>query len=278
MLISLENHQLIKISGPDSAKYLQGQLTCDVNKLELNTSTLMAHCDAKGKVMSLSRLYRQEENCFYVLVRKNILEVSLSHLKKYAVFSKVEFEVLDWQIVGAIDEQIEITCDENSLLINVADNRQILCAEHIHLQNLEMNFKLWDLADIKAGIPILSKENVDEFIPQALNLQAIGDTISFKKGCYIGQEIIARAKYRGINKRAMFVFSAKTSEIPEVGGGIEIQLENGWRKTGAILAVVQDNETLWLEVVLNKTEEQSCYRLQNSEIQLIPYSLPYELS
>lgn len=277
MLISLENHQLIKISGPDSAKYLQGQLTCDVKKLALNTSTLMAHCDAKGKVMSLCHLYRQAEDIFYVLVRKEILESCLNHLKKYAVFSKVEFTLLDWQIVGSINEIIEPSAD-NALLMNLPDGRQVLCAEQLSFSNVKRDYQYWDLADIKAGIPILMQPNVDQFIPQALNLQAIEDCISFTKGCYIGQETIARAKYRGINKRAMFVFTALTNEPVEIGGSIEMQLENGWRKTGTILAAVQDGEQLWLEVVLNKTEEQPCYRLQNSEIQLMPYSLPYELS
>ena len=277
MLISLENHQLIKISGPDSAKYLQGQLTCDVKKLALNTSTLMAHCDAKGKVMSLCRLYRQAEDIFYVLVRKEILESCLNHLKKYAVFSKVEFAVLDWQIVGSINEIIEPSVD-NALLMNLPDRRQVLCAEQLSFSNVKRDYQYWDLADIKAGIPILMQPNVDQFIPQALNLQAIEDCISFTKGCYIGQETIARAKYRGINKRAMFVFSAATNEPVEIGGSIEMQLENGWRKTGTILAAVQDDEQLWLEVILNKSEEQPCYRLLNVEVPLMPHSLPYELS
>ncbi len=78
-----------------------------------------------------------------------------------------------------------------------------------------MNFngdeKIWEVADIQAGLPNLSPQTQNEFIPQALNLQAIEQAISFTKGCYIGQETVARAKYRGANKRAMFILKLKLS-------------------------------------------------------------------
>ena len=71
--------------------------------------------------------------------------------------------------------------------------------------------KIWEVADIQAGLPNLSPQTQNEFIPQALNLQAIEQAISFTKGCYIGQETVARAKYRGANKRAMFILKRKPS-------------------------------------------------------------------
>ena len=85
-------------------------------------------------------------------------------------------------------------------------------------------------ADIQAGLPSLSAETQNEFIPQALNLQAIEQAISFTKGCYIGQETVARAKYRGANKRAMYVLSGETTVTPKIGSEIEMQLETAWRK------------------------------------------------
>ena len=71
--------------------------------------------------------------------------------------------------------------------------------------------KIWEVADIQAGLPNLSPQTQNEFIPQALNLQAVEQAISFTKGCYIGQETVARAKYRGANKRAMFILKRKLS-------------------------------------------------------------------
>ena len=76
------------------------------------------------------------------------------------------------------------------------------------------------------------RKRKNEFIPQALNLQAIEQAISFTKGCYIGQETVARAKYRGANKRGMYVLSGETL-LHEIGSEIEMQLETAWRKTGS---------------------------------------------
>ena len=240
--ISLNHYDLVEVAGVDAEKYLQGQLTCDVVNLAADASTLTAHCDPKGKMNSLFRLIKLSAEQFLILMPKTLL-APLDHLKKYAVFSKVTFQVLDWQIVGLIGEkcgrihaQIELDIDENrTILINPTP--------------LDVTFngdeKQWFCADIQAGLPSLSAETQNEFIPQALNLQAIEQAISFTKGCYIGQETVARAKYRGANKRAMYVLSGETTVTPKIGSEIEMQLETAWRKTGTIVSAVNFDGVLW---------------------------------
>ena len=123
--ISLNHYDLVEVAGVDAEKYLQGQLTCDVVHLAAGASTLTAHCDPKGKMNSLFRLIKLSAEQFLILMPKALL-APLDHLKKYAVFSKVTFQVLDWQIVGLIGEkcgrihaQIELDIDENrAILIN----------------------------------------------------------------------------------------------------------------------------------------------------------------
>ncbi|MDQ6588843.1 MAG: folate-binding protein, partial [Haemophilus parainfluenzae] len=97
--ISLNHYDLVEVAGVDAEKYLQGQLTCDVVHLAAGASTLTAHCDPKGKMNSLFRLIKLSAEQFLILMPKALL-APLDHLKKYAVFSKVTFQVLDWQIVG----------------------------------------------------------------------------------------------------------------------------------------------------------------------------------
>ena len=101
IICPLEHYTLIEIAGTDAEKYLQGQLTCDVTKLAGGESTLTAHCDPKGKMSALFRLIRQDEQTFYMLLKSALLPSALDQLKKYAVFSKVTFTLLDWQILGA---------------------------------------------------------------------------------------------------------------------------------------------------------------------------------
>ncbi|QLB12274.1 hypothetical protein EV697_104125 [Bisgaardia hudsonensis] len=283
MFIQLEQYSLISISGEDAQKYLQGQLTTDVNKLVIGSSTLTAHCDPKGKVNSLFRLYKVGEQQFYVVIRKNLIPFALTQLKKYAVFSKVTFNELNWQLIGIVannQDDLNHKCGQISanFTIEIGDNRAILVSEQILTIEFEQDFIYWDKLDIQAGLPIFSVEAQNEFIPQALNLQVIEEAISFQKGCYIGQEIVARAKYRGINKRAMFVFSAITTEQPQIGTEIEMQLESGWRKTGFILNTVNFDGVLWLQVVMNnQLENNMVFRLAESHKELTGVTLPYEL-
>ena len=145
--ISLNHYDLVEVAGVDAEKYLQGQLTCDVMHLAAGASTLTAHCDPKGKMNSLFRLIKLSSEQFLILMPKNLF-TPLEHLKKYAVFSKVTFQVLDWQIVGLIGEkcgriQAQITLD-------IDDNRAIL----INPTPLDVTFngdeKQWLCADIQA--------------------------------------------------------------------------------------------------------------------------------
>ena len=117
-----------------------------------------------------------------------------------------------------------------------------------------------------------------EFIPQALNLQCLEQAISFHKGCYIGQETVARAKYRGANKRAMYALKAQTDGTAEIGSELEMQLESGWRKTGVILNAVNVNGELWLQAVMNNQLEDSVkFRLPENGTALEIFPLPYSL-
>ncbi|ACA31957.1 CAF17-like 4Fe-4S cluster assembly/insertion protein YgfZ [Histophilus somni] len=275
MLINLKQYGLIYVEGVDAEKFLQGQLTCDVTKLAIGQSTLTAHCDPKGKVNSLFRLIRHAEQQFYLLIRQDLLNHGLAQLKKYAVFSQVTFSEKNWTIVGMLDQDLK-ECGAISPQIRIdLGNRQILCWEQKMSLEYTQDTQYWDYLDMQQGFPILTIIGQGEFIPQALNLQEIEQAISFQKGCYIGQETIARAKYRGINKRAMYLLQAKTAALVEIGTEIEMQLEHAWRKTGCILSAVNLNGILYLQVVMsNQLEENQRFRLpvDESELEILPLS------
>ncbi|MFQ1022960.1 YgfZ/GcvT domain-containing protein [Avibacterium paragallinarum] len=277
-IINLSQYRVISVQGVDAEKFLQGQLTCDVNGLADGQSTLTAHCDPKGKMSSVFRLLRENAEQFYLIIRHALLPSALDNLKKYAVFSKVAFEAQDWQVFGILDKQ---KCGAISADFCL-EIEQSACAMLLNKTAQQIDFTgeiaQWEQAIMQAGYPILSPESQNEFIPQALNLQCIEQAISFQKGCYIGQETVARAKYRGINKRAMFLFNAQTNTPVQLGSEIEMQLENGWRKTGFILSAVHFDDILWLQVVLNNNfEPNTQFRLAGSETLLNAVPLPYGL-
>lgn len=270
MICHLKQFALIQIEGGDAEKFLQGQLTCDVEKLTEGESTLTAHCDAKGKVNAIFRLIRTEPQCFYALVKKSIASNALEELKKYSVFSNVHFTLLDWDIVGLVGEKINDICSEVPAQIRVQIPTKQPRVILLNPTSLDLTDNVvsdvWELLDIQDGIPNLAPQTQNEFIPQALNLQDIEQAISFQKGCYIGQETVARAKYRGINKRATFTLVGESIELPpQIGTEIEMSVEGKWRKTGTILNQARLDNVLWLQVVLNTPiEEGTEFRLSEN--------------
>ena len=275
--ISLTQYQLIEAHGADAEKYLQGQLTTDVVRLASGATTLTAHCDSKGKMNAIYRLFKVSSEQFFLIIKKDLLPSGLDALKKYAVFSKVSFDLRDWQIIGVIGEKCGKITPHFSWEIDGL--RSILLNETELPVNFNGDARIWDVADIQAGLPNLSPQTQNEFIPQALNLQVIEQAISFTKGCYIGQETVARAKYRGANKRAMFVFKAQTQQEVEIGSEIEMQIESNWRKTGTITSAVNLEAVLWLQVVMNNDiDSEQQFRLPNSEILLDRVQLPYSIT
>lgn len=275
--IRLDQYQLIEAHGADAEKYLQGQLTADLIALPSGANTLAAHCDPKGKMNAIFRLLKVDSEQFFLLIKKDLLPSALDALKKYAVFSKISFDLRDWQIVGLIGKKCGKI--EPRFTLEIDEQRAILLNESVLPINFNADEKIWESADIQAGLPNLSAATQNLFIPQALNLQAIEQAVSFTKGCYIGQETVARAKYRGANKRAMFILKGKTQTLPAIGDEIEMRLESNWRKTGSIINAVNLDGLLWLLVVLNNDiDPTQVFRLAQDETALAVQPLPYALN
>ena len=275
--IRLDQYQLIEAHGADAEKYLQGQLTADLIALPSGANTLAAHRDPKGKMNAIFRLLKVDSEQFFLLIKKDLLPSALDALKKYAVFSKISFDLRDWQIVGLIGKKCGKI--EPRFTLEIDEQRAILLNESALPINFNADEKIWESADIQAGLPNLSAATQNLFIPQALNLQAIEQAVSFTKGCYIGQETVARAKYRGANKRAMFILKGKTQTLPAIGDEIEMRLESNWRKTGSIINAVNLDGQLWLLVVLNNDiDPTQVFRLAQDETALSVQPLPYALN
>ncbi|MDP8078683.1 CAF17-like 4Fe-4S cluster assembly/insertion protein YgfZ [Phocoenobacter skyensis] len=278
-MIYLKQYKVIEIEGIDGEKFLQGQLTCDIAKLDVGKQTLTAHCDPKGKISGLFRLYRVSEHTFWVIIHQSLLPEALEQLKKYAIFSKVTFTEKTMFIYGVINTEnfAKIAQNHTACTLEEKTPRHMILSEQP--LEAEENSEQWELLDIQNGVPILLQQNRLTFIPQALNLQCIEQAISFKKGCYIGQEMVARAKYRGANKRAMFTLvgtASSTTELPEIGTAVEMQLGENWRATGTILQGIIVENQLWIQAVLNKDiDSETLFRVNGVELTLFPQ--PYLL-
>ncbi|MCG7780706.1 tRNA-modifying protein YgfZ [Lelliottia amnigena] len=304
-LISLDDWALATISGADSEKYLQGQVTADVAQLGEHQHLLVAHCDPKGKMWSNLRLFRRQDG-FAVIERRSLRDAQLTELKKYAVFSKVTIVADDenvllgvagFQARAALKTLFSELPDADKPLINdgatsllwfeYPEERFLLVTDVATAERVtealrgeaQFNNSLqWLALNIEAGLPIIDAANSAQFIPQATNIQALGG-ISFKKGCYTGQEMVARAKFRGANKRALWYLAGNASRVPEAGEDLELKMGENWRRTGTVLAAVQlDDGRVLVQVVMNNDmEADSVFRVRDDantlSIQPLPYSL-----
>lgn len=305
-LISLDDWALVTLAGADRVKYLQGQVTADIDALPTDQHVLCAHCDAKGKMWSNLRLFYRGEGLAFI-ERRSVLESQLSELKKYAVFSKVAITAQsDAVLLGVAGAQAkdalaqifaelpnaehpviqQDTCTllhfslpaERFLLVTDTEQAQQIVEKLADRAKLN-NSKQWLALDIEAGFPIIDTDNSAQFIPQATNIQALNG-ISFSKGCYTGQEMVARAKYRGANKRALYWLAGNAHRVPAAGEDLEWQLGENWRRTGTVLAAVQLSDgTVWVQAVLNNDlASDSVLRVRDDvesvlSIQPLPYSL-----
>lgn len=273
----LSNYQALHIHGSDAVKFLQGQLTCDVQKLAINASTLAANCDAKGKVHSIFQLYKASDESLFALMPQESLASTLAHLQKYAIFSSVAFTPATGVLLGTLNGE---PMAQSTATFDFLNGIRVFFFNQENTPTVDAteNATEWQIALLKNGIPQLTEATQDQFLPQALNLQEIGDCVSFTKGCYIGQEGVARAKYRGANKRAMFVFCAET-ECTEISGlQLLQQLDSGERPTGTVLMAIIHDRKLWIQAVLNEespTESTIFANLNGTKLPLKLHPLPY---
>lgn len=282
----LDDITVIRLEGPDAVKYLNGQVTCDVMALTPGQSILGAHCTPKGKVLAVFRLFRREQDLL-LIYKKELTEIQLAELKKYAVFSKVtitdvsdQFDVFGIAGTGT-DAWLATGPGADNIQCQINPDRWLILSEKqqpLELKLPECPATDWRGLDILDGLPQFGKNVQAEFIPQAFNLQALHG-ISFTKGCYTGQEIVARAKYRGTNNRALFILKGTSGQPVNTNTVIERQIGEQWRVSGTILDVWQKQDQVLLSIILaSDTQPDSRFRVENDQdttFTLVP--LPYTL-
>ncbi|MDX1512615.1 MAG: folate-binding protein [Gammaproteobacteria bacterium] len=221
---------LVSVSGEDAKSFLQGQLSCDMNRLDPGRSLPGAWCSPKGRVLTVLQVVSRGE-AILLQMQRDRLEETLSRLGLYVLRARVRLENASGRFV-----RIGLCGEDAAALLGAAFGDPPVEADAVvegggatmlRLRGPGPRFEVlfedvdaardfwsratqtmtpvgaesWDLLDILAGVP--TAITADEYLPQMLNLDQIG-AVSFTKGCYVGQEIIARAQHLGRVKRRMF--------------------------------------------------------------------------
>lgn len=299
MLANLSHMGLIKVVGEQGRSFIHGQVTTDISSLAANQWRWGAHCDPKGKMLASFRTFAIQDALF-MLMPKDVIEVDLPQLQKYAVFSKATLSnaSAEWTLLGVAGEQAsqfvsehfgevtqELTLVEQGAILKDADRFILVLqpevANALVAEHTVFDASAWQALEISAGYPNIAASHASQYVPQMCNLQAVNG-ISFNKGCYMGQETIARMKYRGGNKRALYILRGHTEQQISLESALEIAMEEGFRRGGQIIEFVQrGNQVLLTAVLANDTENTAKLRFADDEqsslhIQALPYSLEDE--
>ncbi|MFT6052047.1 MAG: folate-binding protein YgfZ [Halioglobus sp.] len=241
----LNNEALLHIEGPDSLKFLQGQTTCDTRKVDEAKALPGAYCTVKGRVVCDFLLTEIADQHYVLRMRRDILTTSLTTLAKYIIFSKAQLDAEreDWQtfacwgpeakkvmttVLGGAPEAhygrasgdgyVVVQMDESGCQFECYINTQTHPTLVTALADsfLPGESQDWQVHQIELGIARMEAATVEEFIPQMLNYDLSGH-ISFDKGCYTGQEVVARLHYRGTPKRRLYRAILPNTETAAAG-------------------------------------------------------------
>jgi folate-binding protein YgfZ len=275
---------VITISGADAATFLQGQITCNVNDLSDIKSSLGAMCNPKGRAISTFLLVKKDDS-FLMILPQELLESVQKRLQMYVLRSKVTLTnssgelcligLADGMLTSSETEEPLFTTNRQENIIIKLNNRRLIIAEvdnaqSFWLEQLNLGFQpessvKWRYFDILSGIPWITAATSEEFIPQMLNLDKLGG-ISFTKGCYTGQEIVARTHYLGKAKRELFVAECNALVGPEPNAIIIDDSASTEQNIGKVLSAQHWKNSCKMLVVLQVSDTNTySLRLQNDE-------------
>ena len=262
---------ILKITGADAAQFLQGQLTCNTNELTKSNSFFAAFCNAKGRTISTLLILKNTDS-FLLIIPNELIDVVSKKLQMYILRSDV-------QIQNATNELclLGITSTSNDLSIDLPDTdftvnnsaeitiklpsnncRYLIISSAKQAINLwtqltqDKNINIanstsWNYQDISAGIAWLTLATSEEYIPQMLNIDKLGG-ISFNKGCYTGQEIIARTHYLGKAKRELFLAECEITAMLDKES--KIISDKNQNLSGKIIAFQNNEQNIRLLIVI----------------------------
>ncbi len=274
---------VIKVTGDDRLSFLNGQLTQDMTTLSGNQTFLCAYCNPKGRVIALLRAFNTEDT-LYLVTERTLVQSVIERLQKFIFRAKVVFtdvsDTLD--VIGVQINPLPHDFPEDSatysivngiilLRLEASQNRGWLIApkgeaaatlEKLNLAKLsQAKESQWNGLDILQGLPRITTASCEKFLVQALNLDCLNG-VSFTKGCYVGQEIVARMHYLGKNKQRM---APAILEGNAPNNGELIKGKGGEKIAEVVFTQINEGETLAQVVITNSETTDAALTTDNDQ-------------
>ena len=242
-LIPVPHWGVIRATGDDAVSFLQGQLTQDVAQLSLNEARLAAFCNAKGRMQASFIVFKRSEHEILLVCSRDILPATLKRLSMFVLRAKARLSDAsdDFMLAGIVGVAIEkiaeyarpdwakadLDASTMVFLPSAAGHaRALWCAPAgSGLPDVPaLTPGVWEWLEVQSGIAMITQPIFEAFVPQMLNYESVGG-VNFKKGCYPGQEIVARSQFRGTLKRRAYL--AQTAGPVRVGQDVFSALDAG---------------------------------------------------
>lgn len=280
---------MLSIAGPDRQSFLQGQITQDLLRLDAGDSPLSGWCNPKGRLLAVGQLIGWHDQIFWLLPEE-LLPAAVARLKMFVLRAAVSLDASPLRVCGVFDAPATLSIGGLTLAQDqhvVASNELVIARvagdasrawllvtdadASPNLVDMHPGDADWAAADIAAGLPSICAATAEAFVPQMVNLDLL-DGISFRKGCYVGQEVVARTQNLGRIKRRMFRF--RSASTAAAGDSL---LDPDGNSVGKIVRCAAGPNGPELLAVVQLGMEAAPLRLATAGAPLVPLSLPYEI-
>ena len=219
---------VIRVEGEDAAKFLHGQLTQDFSLLDLSQARLAAFCSAKGRMQASVIGFKRTPAEILLVCSRDILSTTLKRLSMFVMRAKAKLSDAshDYALFGLAGDAIDLIATEdrpawtkldidaaNVVFLYPADGvRRALWLAPVNEAppiGVPLSASDWCWGEVRSGIAMITAPIAEAFVPQMLNYESVGG-VNFKKGCYPGQEVVARSQFRGTLKRRAYLVHGET--------------------------------------------------------------------
>lgn len=298
----LSDRLMVTVSGSGTEKFLQGQFSQNVSEVTVEKSLHAAASNRKGRAYALVRMVRHNDDIIMDLSRE-LAETTEAELRKYLMLFRgtTMAHLENGKIIGIFGKELaQMVAGEQISIATLQNPGDTLPTGHGYLVLLEPSMEgperyelwspsgtlpavlkahrqcsltTWQAGQIAAGVPWLTSATAGAYVPQMLNWQHLGG-VHFKKGCYTGQEVIARMHFLGQLKKSLFRLAVTADAAPAVGGAIS----NGERNVGEVVNTLQAGPTQYhvLAVIRHDAANGSLTLAGGTSVQLcpLPYAMP----
>jgi len=307
-LVNLSHLVCYQVDGEDATTFLQGQFSNDINAVTSSNGQISSYCTPKGRMLAIFYICKRDDS-YLLLTSKDIAEEVMKRLQMYIMRSKVTIKLMDnalligvcndsqAKILDALqlaptETHYQVSSNDSYMCMNIpsVNTRYLIIGNQSTAEQLQQlnpadvyvySESYWQWLDIIAGLPNITSNVQEAFVPQMANMELI-DGVSFSKGCYPGQEIVARLHYLGNANRRMFRIKVEQDEPINIGDDIYTQGSD--QPIGKFMSVITEADKKYSGLAVLRIEAVKQNQLaigspsgNSAQIMPLPYDVPMDL-